>query len=650
MPYAGELIQVRDGERDWEGAAERLLRSFGLSLLVPDAYYAAVSEWVDRTQLRGRFVYFRVRPDKKDLRGELPSLHPDSMARKLAIKPDSPFYPWLERELAHRFDLACCTSQDQFRREARAITRAGQIKGTGERHEKDDRHRIDDRSRFVLGWSNQAKIAALESKAKALQARLAEAGQRIAALQKEQQQTRERLQALDKLEEYRDWAELDWRASATDLAALHGEKQRLEAASDVLKALAEQLRALEAVLTETATRLKARETEQARTLLKQEQALALRAATQQRLDAPDFSAQAQHFALIEGWRAEALGEHTLSVEACDGREQDMRRWLQERIDADDKKLARLTEKIVRAMTEYKEAFKLDTQDVDASVAAGPEYRAMLAQLQADDLPRFVARFKELLNENTIREVAHFQSQLHRERETIKERVARINESLTQIDYNPGRFIALEAQAATDADVRDFQTELRACTEGTLTGSDDAQYSEAKFLQVKHIIERFRGREGSAEADRRWAAKVTDVRQWFVFAASERWREDGSEHEHYADSGGKSGGQKEKLAYTILAASLAYQFGLEWGATRSRSFRFVVIDEAFGRGSDESAEYGLRLFKQLNLQLLIVTPLQKIHIIEPFVASVGFVHNEDGSSSKLRNLAIEDYRAERDAMT
>ena len=222
-----------------------------------------------------------------------------------------------------------------------------------------------------------------------------------------------------------------------------------------------------------------------------------------------------------------------------------------------------------------------------------------------------------------------------------------DESVTLINE---QFIRIEEQVTSDADVRDFQTELRACTEGTLTGSDDAQYSEAKFLQVKHIIERLRGREGSADADRRWAAKVTDVRQWFVFAASERWREDGREHEHYSDSGGKSGGQKEKLAYTILAASLAYQFGLEWGATRSRSFRFVVIDEAFGRGSDESAEYGLRLFKQLGLQLLIVTPLQKIHVIEPFVASVGFVHNEDGSASKLRNLGIEEYRAQRDALT
>ncbi len=653
MPYAGELIQVRNEERDWEGAAERLTRGFGLSLLVPDEHYAAVSDWVDRTHLKGRLVYFRVRlrgrGASKDVRGERPELHPDSLAHKLAVKPDSPYSAWLERELAHRFDLACCTSPEQFRRELRAITRAGQIKAPGERHEKDDRHRLDDRSRYVLGWSNQAKIAALDGKARVLQARLADTGQRIAERQREQQAVRERLQALDKLEEYRDFAELDWQGCTSELAALQQEKQRLETASDVLKTLAGQLQALEAAAAETAARLKKREAEHAQTLLKQAQAQELRAQAQQRRDTTDLSAQAAHFQRIEAWRSEAPGGHPLSVESCDGREQDMRHWLQERIDADDKKLARLGEKIVRAMAEYNEAFKLDTQEVDASVAAGGEYRKMLQQLQADDLPRFVARFKELLNENTIREVAQFQSQLHRERETIKERIARINESLTQIDYNPGRFITLEAQPTADAEVRDFQTELRSCTEGALTGSDDAQYSEAKFLQVEHIIERFRGRDGSAEADRRWAAKVTDVRQWFVFAASERWREDGSEHEHYSDSGGKSGGQKEKLAYTILAASLAYQFGLEWGTQRSRSFRFVVIDEAFGRGSDESAEYGLRLFRQLNLQLLIVTPLQKIHIIEPFVAGVGFVHNEDGSASRLRNLGIEEYRAQLDAL-
>lgn len=642
MPFAGELIQVREDECDWEGAIERLLRNFGLSLLVPDRHYARVAEWVDRTHLKGRLVYFRVREGG---RFNLPSLHPDTLAHKISVKPDSPYYKWLEREIAHRFDLACCDTQEQFRREARAITRAGQIKAPGERHEKDDRYRLDERSRYVLGWNNTAKIAVLEEKCRVLEAHLGETGSRISALQNEQRSLKKRLDTLSKLDEYRDFRELDWRQLALEVARLVDEKRQMEAASDLLKKLSEHLNSVMADLEKTEGRLETQKDKRSKIEQKICDSEALRQQTRALLDAaaPDHTG---YFERLAALRLEALGERQLTVETCDTGEQDVRGWLQSRIDIEDKKLSRLREKIIRAMTEYQEAWKLDTQEVDVSIEAGFEYRAMLDQLNADDLPRFEARFKELLNENTIREVANFQSQLARERETIKERIARINESLTQIDYNPGRYIVLEAQTATDAEIRDFQTELRACTEGVLTGSDDAQYSEAKFLQVRRIIERFRGREGQSEQDRRWTAKVTDVRNWFVFAASERRRGDESEYEHYSDSGGKSGGQKEKLAYTVLAASLAYQFGLEWGAVRSRSFRFVVIDEAFGRGSDESAQYGLRLFKELNLQLLIITPLQKIHIIEPFVASVGFVHNQDGRASCLRNLSIEEYRAEK----
>ncbi|MBM9538314.1 ATP-binding protein [Desulfobulbus alkaliphilus] len=642
MPFAGELLQVREDERDWEGAIERLLHGFGLSLLVPDRWYAQVAEWVDRTHLRGRLVYFRVR---EKVRGELPSLHPDSLVKKLLVKPDSPFFEWIEREISHRFDLACCATQDQFRRETRAITLAGQIKAPGDRHEKDDRHRLDDRSRYVLGWSNAEKIRVLEEKANRQQKNLAELAARISTLQQEQLTLKERLSILSKLGEYNHFLELDWQPVAIAIARLETEKRALEAASDLLQTLTAQLTALEKALRETEHQLDQRKDKHSKTEQKISVAEELQRQARDHATALPEDA-ANRFTMLEGMRNEALGDQVLTIESCDNREREMRDWLQTRIDAESRKLARLSEKIIRAMTEYKQEYDLETRDVDVNLAAGPEYRSMLAQLQADDLPRFENRFKELLNENTIREVANFQSQLARERETIKERIARINESLTQIDYNPGRYISLEAQMNLDADIRAFQAELRACTEGALTGSEEAQYSEAKFLQVKRIIERFRGREGYTDLDRRWTAKVTDVRNWFVFAASERWREDNSEHEHYADSGGKSGGQKEKLAYTVLAASLAYQFGLEWGAVRSRSFRFVVIDEAFGRGSDESAQYGLELFKQLNLQLLIVTPLQKIHIIEPFVAGVGFVHNEDGRHSVLRTLSIEEYRAEK----
>jgi len=641
MPFAGELIQVREEDREWEGAAERLLRGFGMSLLVPDAHYAAVADWVDRSQLRGRLVYFHVRPRRV---ADLPGLHPESLVRKLAIKPDSPFYDWLARELAHRFDVGCCATQEQFRRETRAITRAGQIKDPTGRHEKDDRHRIDDRSRYVLGWSNTEKIATLEARRRQLEARVGEVVGLIGKVQAERTGLVARLEALAKLEEFIAFEELDWGSVATEMAALVDERERLAAASDILQQLSERLREAAQALADVDTEFAAARDKRSRVEERRSVAQAQQQQTQTLLDGePVNEALGQR---VEAMRGEALGDHQLTVESCDNREQDVRTWLQARIDAEDLKLKRMAERIIKGMSAFKEEFKLETADFDASLDAAFEYEQLLERLNRDDLPRFLARFKEMLNVNTINEIANFNAQLARERETIKERTARINESLTQIDYNPGRYIVLESQTTPDAEIRDFQAELRACTEGTLTGSEETQYSEAKFLQVKAIIDRFRGREGLSEQDRRWTAKVTDVRNWFLFAASERWRLDDTEYEHYSDSGGKSGGQKEKLAYTILAASLAYQFGLEWGEVRSRSFRFVVIDEAFGRGSDESAQYGLRLFQQLNLQLLIVTPLQKIHVIEPFVASVGFVHNEGGRASRLRNLTIEEYQSQK----
>lgn len=70
-------------------------------------------------------------------------------------------------------------------------------------------------------------------------------------------------------------------------------------------------------------------------------------------------------------------------------------------------------------------------------------------------------------------------------------------------------------------------------------------------------------------------------QRFVLAVSERWREDDSEHEHQSDSSGESGGEKEKLAYTTLAASLAIRFGLEAaasGAWRGRRRLRGAVDQ------------------------------------------------------------------------
>ncbi len=638
LPYVGELLTVKEPERDWEGAIERLLHNFALSLLVPERHYGKVSDWVDRTRLRGRLVYFKVVADNT---APKPIRAVSSLVDKVEIKPDTPLHGWVNRELRMRFDVACCASMEQFRKEERAITRNGQVKMPGGRHEKDDRHAVDDRRRFVLGWSNEAKIALLEGNLRTLGQQAQQVAGELEATRKAQDLLGQRRIALEKLAEYRDFEEVDWEPMVREVAALEKERAELESASNILQELTLRLTATEVALREERDASEALAKEMAVTGFRQAEAENL---LQGLVADPPPEDEQERFPRLEELRVEVQPGHVLTLESAEGKERELRETLSSRIDAEAKKIDRSRDKILSAMHEFRHAYPLESQEMDASVDAGGEYEKLLGRLDGDDLPRFQERFKKLLNENTIREIANFQSQLWRERESIKERVDSINGSLRQIDYNPGRYIVLEVQPTTDADIRDFQAELRACTEGSLTGSDDEQYSENKFLRVRAIIERFRGREGTTELDRRWTRRVTDVRHWFVFSASERWRSDDSEHEHYSDSGGKSGGQKEKLAYTVLAASLSYQYGLENTAERKRTFHFVVIDEAFGRSSDESTQFGLELFDKLDLQLMIVTPLQKIHIIEPFLSSVGFCFTDpDTARSQLQNLTIEEYQ-------
>jgi uncharacterized protein YPO0396 len=243
LPFAGELVQVRPEWSAWEGAAERLLRGFALSLLVPEAHYRAVSTWINEHHLGSRLVYYRVP------RSLAPDPLPDGagsgrLFSRLEIK-DCEQYDWLERELARRADHECAETMEEFRRAARAITRSGQIKGHGGRHEKDDRTRIDDRSSYVLGWSNQQKIDALLERAGTLQRRLTKLAAERKRLNGDADTARQRGQTLAKVAEHRDYTDLDWAATVSLIEGLAAEKRRIEAASSELGRLAREIEAAE---------------------------------------------------------------------------------------------------------------------------------------------------------------------------------------------------------------------------------------------------------------------------------------------------------------------------------------------------------------------------------------------------------------------
>lgn len=641
LPFVGELLEVKDEESAWEGATERILHNFALSILVPEDLYREACLYVDKTHLSGRIVFYKVPKVYVSISNRLVE---NSLVSKLNIKTETEFKGWLEGQLVKRFDIACCDSIEEFRNQPDAVMKSGLSKTRGDRHEKDDRRHIDDRTNYVLGWNNQKKIDALALNLSRAKAELAALIGEIQKIVSEEERYRKKSVVAAKISNYDSFERIDWKGDIRRIDDLSEEKRRIEESSDRLRQLRDELSTTQRLLEEN---------EKSRSDLRAEIAGNIEKIRNRREETlPDLYLQLN--VIVEEERAELFVQLVNEIE----RWEESRRpitintgnkianeiW--KRVDDYRRAAERSAEasngRLIEAIGKYRDTFPIEGQDIDLNVRSVEELRKLLSGLVTEDLPKHRERFRELLREHTIQGLVNLDQSLDREKKSIEERLRQINWSLRKIDYVKGTYIEIAPKLVSDSDIRQFQADLKTCFSNIL--DERTLYTEEKFLQVKQIVERLKNRGGDfTSIDREWRIKVTDVRQWFDFMAHEKFRETNAVKCVYEGSSGRSGGQKEKLAYTILASALAYQFGAE----KARSFRFVIVDEAFGRGSEESARFGMELFEMLNLQLLVLTPLQKINVIEKYISSVNFVHNNaEGSCSVLRNMTIEELNQER----
>jgi uncharacterized protein YPO0396 len=433
------------------------------------------------------------------------------------------------------------------------------------------------------------------------------------------------------------FSQINWKEDAKEIAFWQEERERLEKSSDQLSQLKKRLRMFEGKVNDTENKrsqaerqlgkLKNEMETYKKQLLEYEKIALL-------LTEPE---QAEHFPKLTGF----LPETHLSLRNISQIQTDTRQRIEGIESEKSKHEKKLSESLIRRMQNYKNNYAAETVDADASIEAIREFRGFLKRIEEDDLPKLEEKFKKQLNDGVIMDMANFKDTLEKDVSEIKTKIRKINMSLRGIEYDAGTYIEINYDNSQDIEIRQFQIQLRESIEHTIGETD--VFNEQKFERVKTILDRF---NGGAQADINWTDKVTDVRNWLDFSAAKKNAEDDTIKDFYSDSSGKSGGEREKLAYTILASALAFQFGLEWNQLKSRSFRFAVIDEAFGRGSDESTRYGLELFKRLNLQLLIITPLQKINIIENYVNAVHYVYKEPDGNSVVRNLTMHEYQMEK----
>jgi uncharacterized protein YPO0396 len=291
--------------------------------------------------------------------------------------------------------------------------------------------------------------------------------------------------------------------------------------------------------------------------------------------------------------------------------------------------------LTAAMARYLRAFPEETTDIDPDVSSLDYFVAQSERIQEEDLPTLEERFRARLNEKILHEIGLLHSSLEADRAEIFQRVEQLNQGLQLMQWQPGTTMRLEATDVHDQEILGFRKELASCLSGTF--SPNRHENDAAIERIQALIQRFKDPDLE-----RWRNKVLDVRNWFQFASREIVSATGESRSYYDGGSGQSGGEKGKLAFLVLAASIAYQYDLKPLDENANRFHLVMVDEMFSRSDDAHAEYALDLFSRFGLQLLIVAPLDaKIRVTEPHVGVyVHVVKDRATHRSSLVTIAAE----------
>lgn len=628
LPFAGELMDVRpEFQTEWKGAIERLLRPLGLSILVPERLYPRVNRFINDNNLRGRVVYYSV---PSHLPVPQRSHDAGRVAERLMFKVGQQLAVWLEAQVRTQYNFRCVETVDELERlSGFAITREGLIKHGGGRHVKDDGASIRDARNHILGWSNAEKIRDLKSDLEAIAREGLEQKDLMRDAEKRRDAAIDRMRKCSEIAGFRSFGEIDWRSAAAERAQLEGELAELESSSDKVKALEEQLSQVE---DERKRRAVERSLKERRLgvcedgIKRASDSLSAAREARDKLD-PDVLSWAS-VRLVDLLRDRTL----LSANA--GRLQtEVDLEVGQGLTAAQHLREEHAKHAIRAMT----AFLGNYKDLQTDLQDGEEYIDDFLRyeenLRRDDLPRHEAKFHELMSGDVIAHLVQFQITLEDHCDKIEAKVRSLNHTLRDITYSDRTYISILASNTSDVDVRSFRSKLKTCLEHNLNLDDSTR--PVVFTRVSELIDIFRSKPD-------WTAKVTDTRNWLSFAVQEVDRESGRQVNLYEDSSGKSGGQKAKLAFTILASAVAYQYGIAADRAAARSFRFVVVDEMFSQSDEPNSRYALKLFEQFGLQLLIVSPFDaRARVVERFVSRYHLTLNPTTAASTVRTVSTEE---------
>ena len=645
LPFAAELLKINEEEKDWMNPIEHALRPLAMTLLVKEEYFQEVLGYIHKGKLGDQIAFQEV----KEIPADAPPVHKHSILQKVAVKQNSEFTSWLQYTLNNNYDYVIQKGPKELAKDQKSITQKGLIK-TNQLHQRDDRYDASNTDWHILGWENKAAIFQLQKQLDTLQNDMQQYQDTLTVNKENSQKTTKLKDNLNRFSSFQQFGEIDWKSLVKNIQQYKAERDTLMGSSNQLQELKNQLSLLkESIDNKEADRDK---------LIEQRGTLLSRAENyqQQLQDAKDTLSQLRDLDItpLLPQLDQLVTNENLVVSSVAKIENRITKEVNQNRAEKAKELARVERRLTLAMQKFINPpvnilakypnWVADTVNFQADIKYLKEFEKLYKKIKLEDLPKYQKRFKDWLNERLIFDIANFKTSLENKEVQILESVEQINDSLKEIHYNskPLTYIQLDINKTRDIAVREFKEMLKDAMPdpAKLIEGDEAELEKC-FKRIKTIIEELSNNEP-------WRKKVTDVRNWLEFAAIERYRADDAQRQYYMDSQSLSGGEKAKLAYTILASAIAYQFGIRSANNQKKSFRFAVVDEAFSKVDPENSIYAMELFKQLNLQLMVVTPLDKINLAEPYIHAVHYVQNKEKKKSEVFDMPMSVYEAKKAA--
>jgi uncharacterized protein YPO0396 len=628
LPFVGQMITVKPEQSRWEGALERALAPISCSLLVDEELYPLITQYLNNFILGKKLSFLKVSRPTSAFSGQK-QFSDGSLLSKLDFKSSS-YADFLILELGRRLNLVCVENLDDFRQKLSALTAEGQVKLDSEHHQKDDRYELTDQRSFCLGSDPSRKLAAFTKIKEIQQAELGDLKKKIsdnAARDKEIEKREAKCRLIIDL----SWEQIDVVSLEDSIATLEERITRLKDKNVKYSDLKGQINNLESEITIL----------QKNAISCEHRIIASMEESHELTGELANIHSRKNLIILDSQTKEKLSNIFISFPQLDLKNiNDIVRKVEKQLDNSKSSwISRQASAEAHLLTSFKKFMTTwpgDSLDLEAKLSYTAEYIDKFERLEHDGLPELAKEFERLLRKHTQDNAAKLAGFMVEYRKLIYNRLAIVNESLSGIPFNQvdGKptFLNLQLIDRQLDEVNKFREDLKKIV--SQKNSQDPVIMEERFLAIKKLVADLSNQDRDKVA---WRDLVLDGRRHVEFFGRE-FDQDRNEIETYRSGAGKSGGQRQKLAATCLAAALRYQLGGR--AYGYPKFGTVVFDEAFDKIDNELTVIALEIFKNLGFQMILATPMKNIPASEPYIGGAVYVSITERNRSSLTTIIYD----------